>query len=536
MIRAILAAAILLIATGSVQAGMEEADAAFNRGAYFEAEVEYRYQALRGDPYAQFMLARLYHQGPGRVTLDLEAAYRWYSRAADQGYEPARIYVLLLNAQGLGGATLQENAIKELRQLAEQGDLWGQLALGDIFYEGKGVLQDFAEALEWYELAARQGHAPAQSHLGHMHFRGEGTRRDHALAYAWLNIAVSNSSPGESRNAIVEARDRVAALLTPDQLAHAQNLAKTLLLSPQPEKSRSEQTTLASTPKQSAPVPNERVRGVQRGLAVLGYSPGPEDGILGSKTRAAIESFQADRGIPMTGEISDDLHREVLLARVEQLRAAQEAKPVVPELIGTGSGFAITTEGHILTNHHVVEECSEVRIGPDTKVNVVASDINVDLALLKGPKRESAAVRFREGRGIRPGDEVVGAGYPLQGLLTSDLNITTGTVSALAGPGNDRRFIQISAPVQPGNSGGPLLDLSGNVVGIIVGKLDAIKVAQATGDIPQNVNFAISALSARAFLDSQNVQYETAPSEVQHSAADVAAMARQYTVRIECWN
>jgi S1-C subfamily serine protease len=90
--------------------------------------------------------------------------------------------------------------------------------------------------------------------------------------------------------------------------------------------------------------------------------------------------------------------------------------------------------------------------------------------------------------------------------------------------------------VQPGNSGGPLLDLSGNVVGIIVGKLDAIKVAQATGDIPQNVNFAISALSARAFLDSQAVPYETASSEVQHSAADVAAMARQYTVRIECWN
>jgi S1-C subfamily serine protease len=207
-----------------------------------------------------------------------------------------------------------------------------------------------------------------------------------------------------------------------------------------------------------------------------------------------------------------------------------------PRVVSGGSGFFVSPEGHILTNHHVVEECREVRIGADTKANVVASDINVDLALLKGPKTDGTAVRFREGRGIRPGDEVVGAGYPLQGFLTTDLSITTGIVSALAGPGNDRRLIQISAPVQPGNSGGPLLDLSGNLVGIIVGKLDAIKVAQATGDIPQNVNFAISALSARAFLDSQAVRYETAPSEVQHSAADVAAMARQYTVRIECWN
>ncbi len=120
-------------------------------------------------------------------------------------------------------------------------------------------------------------------------------------------------------------------------------------------------------------------------------------------------------------------------------------------------------------------------------------------------------------------------------MLTSDPSVTTGNVSALAGPGDDRRFLQITAPVQQGNSGGPLLDLSGNVAGVVVGKLDAIKIAAVTGDIPQNVNFAISAWTARAFLDAYNVPYETAPSKPRLTPADVAAKAREFTVLVECW-
>ena len=89
-------------------------------------------------------------------------------------------------------------------------------------------------------------------------------------------------------------------------------------------------------------------------------------------------------------------------------------------------------------------------------------------------------------------------GYPLRGALASGANVTVGNVSALAGPGDDRRLIQITAPVQPGNSGGPVLDSAGNAVGVAVAKLDAAAMARATGDIPQNVNFAVSARAARA--------------------------------------
>jgi hypothetical protein len=95
-------------------------------------------------------------------------------------------------------------------------------------------------------------------------------------------------------------------------------------------------------------------------------------------------------------------------------------------------------------------------------------------------------------------------GYPLSGLLATTANLSVGNVSALAGLDDDSRYVQISAPVQPGNSGGPLLDASGHLLGIVTAKLNAIRVARFTGDIPQNVNFALKVEVVRTFLDGSN--------------------------------
>ncbi|MFQ5696361.1 MAG: S1C family serine protease, partial [Terriglobia bacterium] len=214
----------------------------------------------------------------------------------------------------------------------------------------------------------------------------------------------------------------------------------------------------------------------------------------------------------------------------------------------TGSGFAVSPT-EVLTNNHVIEGCGAVRLkGGFQEINAVAvllaTDAGSDLALLEPavsgcvfpgiPLVAEKPARFRDGLSVRPGEEIVVIGFPLYGLLSSEPSVTTGTVSALAGPGDDRRFLQITAPVQQGNSGGPLLDLAGNVVGVIVGKLDALLIAGLTGDIPQNVNFAVSASTARAFLDAHDVPYEAALSEPKLTASDVAAKAREYTVLVEC--
>jgi S1-C subfamily serine protease len=90
--------------------------------------------------------------------------------------------------------------------------------------------------------------------------------------------------------------------------------------------------------------------------------------------------------------------------------------------------------------------------------------------------------------------------------------VSTGILSALAGLKDDVRYIQISAPVQPGTSGGPLLDNNGHVVGVVVAKLDALKMAELTGDVPQNINFAVHWTELKDFLDENAIQYRRAPS------------------------
>ena len=125
-------------------------------------------------------------------------------------------------------------------------------------------------------------------------------------------------------------------------------------------------------------------------------------------------------------------------------------------------------------------------------------------------------------------------GFPLHGLLASEANVTTETVSALAGIGNDTRFLQITASVQSGNSGGPLLDGGGHIVGLIVSKLNALHIAKATGDIPQNINFAIKDTVAKSFLDSQSVEYETGASSKSLASADIGTAAKKFTLLLEC--
>jgi trypsin-like peptidase len=204
----------------------------------------------------------------------------------------------------------------------------------------------------------------------------------------------------------------------------------------------------------------------------------------------------------------------------------------------SGSGVVVGARGEILTNAHVVEGCRTItaQISSDKvePATLLVRDQKNDLAVLRTSVPVGTAAVFREGTLIRAGDTVVALGYPLAGLLATTTNVSVGAVSALAGLGDDSRHLQISAPVQPGNSGGPLLDASGHLVGIVTSKLNAVRVARFTGDVPQNVNFAIKADVARAFLDSRSIKYQTARSDQQLSPADIADIGRAFTVYVEC--
>lgn len=113
--------------------------------------------------------------------------------------------------------------------------------------------------------------------------------------------------------------------------------------------------------------------------------------------------------------------------------------------------------------------------------------------------------------------------------------VTTGVISALEDIEHDDRNIQISAPIQPGNSGGPVLGQDGAVVGVVVSTLDAIKFANAMGELPQNVNFAVSLAAVRALLAANKIAYASSDSGARKDTAEISAAGANYTVLLECW-
>ncbi len=111
--------------------------------------------------------------------------------------------------------------LKKLRPLAEQGNAEAQLFLGDIYLNGLGVSQDYAQEIRWYRLAAEQGYAGAQYNLGFMYVMGRGVQQDHVQAYLWFNLAAAQGNELDRK-----VRDGLAEMMTPAQLADAQRMAR----------------------------------------------------------------------------------------------------------------------------------------------------------------------------------------------------------------------------------------------------------------------------------------------------------------------
>ena len=154
----------------------------------------------------------------------------------------------------------------------------------------------------------------------------------------------------------------------------------------------------------------------------------------------------------------------------------------------SGTGFVVSADGYVVTNNHVVagkKEITTVIDGEKRSLTLLKTDAANDLALLKLSPAPPQGIAFREGPLIRPGETVVALGYPLLGVLANEPNVTTGTVSALSGPENDSRLLQFTAPIQQGNSGGPLLDDCGNAIGMTsLRSVTSLKNASSSGARP----------------------------------------------------
>ncbi len=218
-------------------------------------------------------------------------------------------------------------------------------------------------------------------------------------------------------------------------------------------------------------------------------------------------------------------------------RSNSSAGPAGPRVkLSSGSGVFVNRAGVVLTNNHVIKDCDSFRVfadqAPPAEARLIARDAINDLALLSTNLKPARTATLRPG--VRLGETVAAFGYPHADVLSSSGNFTTGNVTALAGLEDDTRYVQISAPVQAGNSGGPLLDQSGNLIGIVTLKLNALKIAAASGDLPQNVNFALKSAIIAGFLESNRIKYDSTSSSAPLRPEDLADQAKSMSAFILC--
>jgi S1-C subfamily serine protease len=205
----------------------------------------------------------------------------------------------------------------------------------------------------------------------------------------------------------------------------------------------------------------------------------------------------------------------------------------------SGTGFFISDDGFLVTNEHVVNNASDIRVVTMVgafRAKVVQSDAGNDLALLKADGKFSS-LPIAGSRTVRLGGTVATIGFPnplLQGFAPK---LAKGEIAALSGAADNPRHFQISVPVQPGNSGGALVDERGNVVGVVSAKLNASLALAASGALPENVNYAVKSSYLLSFLESvPGVSPKLKPAEmadrkfedVVKSAQDAAVMVLVY--------
>lgn len=563
MKRLLLASALWLAGTAPVLAGWDDGEAAFQRKDWAAATREYRplaeaghagamsrlghmafegigmakneteglrllqAAADKGDARAQDKIGMLHFQGRG-VPKDMDRALLWLGRAAAQELPNALNNLGQIHYFGHGVPKDEARGLELLRRAADKGEANSQATLGQAYWHGRGVPQDRAAALPWLHKAAAQGNVMAQNVLGLALWNGDGTAKNPTEALRWFEAAAQSGNSAAQFNAGIAHAKGIG---TAKDLERGAFL---LILAAQSananDKARFE-TTRDEIRQQAGPElwgrASARARNWKPGMplpAPAAAISAPPAAALPAPTPAAVTPGQP----PTPAE---------KIAALKPPSPPGETAPPRPQR-GTGSGFVVARDGTVLTNSHVVQSCRNIRVtleGHEPQAaSVVARDATLDLAALKTSLRPADVARFREDKPLRSGDNVVAIGYPLASLLSREPNVTAGVVSALAGLHGDKRHYQITAPIQRGNSGGPLADMSGNVVGIVVSTLNAIKVGEKSGAIPQNVNFAIKAELARKFLADNGIAIATQPAAATLSPADVGDLVRKVTVFVEC--
>lgn len=217
--------------------------------------------------------------------------------------------------------------------------------------------------------------------------------------------------------------------------------------------------------------------------------------------------------------------------------APRKKEGALPQIKGTGTAFAVNRLGNLVTNEHVVAGCDATYVWSGKKMYpalVVATDPVNDIAVVEAP--DLPVGKFARFRNIGPqlGEDTMVAGFPYRTLLGANLKTTFGNITSGIGMDNNVSEFQLSAPIQPGNSGGPIVGQSGAVIGVVTSRLSDEYMLKSRGEIGQLINFGVRSEVTVVFLRSHRIPIETVSAGKAMSNAQLAAEALDYTFLFVC--
>jgi hypothetical protein len=422
---------------------------------YTEAVKWYRAAAEQGSPLAQYNLGVCYTEGQG-VEKDYTEAVKWWRKAAEQDDAQAQCNLAVCYYLGQGMTKDCAEAVKWFRKAAEQGNAFGQMSLAFCYEEGNGVTKDYAEAATWCRKAAEQGSPLAQYNLGVCYAEGQGLDKDFAEAVKWYRRAAEQGNAYAQislafcyEDGIGLAKDNIEAYKW-FNLAAAQGIG-----------------------------------GGSRWRNLLAAEMTRDD--------VAEAQRRSSRFVPKH-ETPDQAR-----AAYASATAAGEQGPQP-----SGSGFFVTEDGCFATSFHVVEGAARILIRTEKgtlPARLINADKVNDVAVLKA-EGKFPAVPVAPSRATKLGDTVFTVGFPNAGSQGFAVQVTKAEISSLTGAQNDPREFQISAPVQPRNSGAPLVNQYGNVVGVVGARPAASATPRSAVALPQSVNYAVKSSVLSVLLES----------------------------------
>ncbi len=460
---------------------------------------------------------------------------------------------------------------------AKKGHMKAQRQIGFMYANGGGVVEDKKESIKWYRKSADQGYADAQTNLATAYRWGYGVDKDYSQALYWTKKAANQNDAKSLNNLALMYKYGLGDIIDKNYKKSIHYFLKSIGGKGETKAKNNLKKLLVEINYNSDPIYSDAVKEYNKKLYDKAFPKFLYLALEGNVKAQTYTGLMFDAGEWMEKDynqalkwykkaasqnydiaqynlallyeygrgVDKDIDQALKWYRKSADQGDKDAKDKVKKLLalqgqdgetnkytvfsGSGTGFVVSKEGVVATNHHVIDNCGRIVVDERDARLILQDKIN-DLALIKVGKTYEKVSRLSY-RSPTLGSDVSVFGYPLSDMMSEKhISLTKGSVSSLAGMGGNLSNFRFTAPVQPGNSGGPIINKEGKVVGItraVLGK----SVLEKGDFLPQNVNFGIRSSLLINMMESKMIPVNDTPLQVE----DIVKHYIKTTKYIKCY-